>query len=608
MSTLYNDIDAFAVKWLRRLAAHGFIAVGEVDARPIQEIPAGVARTAARVHWFAGIGGWEMALQWAGGDFPDGTWTGSCPCQPFSNAGQRKGTDDDRHLWPHWFKLIRECRPPLVFGEQVEGAISGGWIDEVADDLASIGYALDAVVLPATIVGAPHLRHRIYFAAYPAREGDLESGFDLFGDPLPAGLEPSARCRETIRWINGIVNRISPEYAHGWKHMETPAGRWTPVLRARTANRTVQGWPTPLALSFRDSHQPGTNRSIEKTRELMPSGWPTPVRRDSEREGKYARGNPTLGMVAGWATPRAADGAKHGRTPEGAQAEVDRKGPANDLGTSAHLAGWVSPNEMVHEIDGWPTPTRATAEGGPTGDAEHGRSGGANLQARAQMAGWPSPAASGFNEYQDPATNQERRERMKDRHGTYSGLSLVVAASLAGWTTPQADEPGGDARPSREATGRTTEYLGRQAEGAEVAGWGTPRAVESGHSSGNPDRAADRKSRIEDQVHSTDPEKKGSLAPEFSRWLMGYPPAWEMLATGEAEDVPGYPNPFTCWDAVRWIPCSDGKLRRIGLGIRPLAESVPGRVGMLRGFGNAIVPQVAAVFVFAFMRAGAESK
>ena len=92
-------------------------------------------------------------------------WTGSCPCQPFSAAGKGLGDQDPRHLWPEWYRLIRECRPDTVFGEQVAGAIGHGWLDRVSADLEAEGYAVGASVLGAHSVGAPHLRQRLYFVA-----------------------------------------------------------------------------------------------------------------------------------------------------------------------------------------------------------------------------------------------------------------------------------------------------------------------------------------------------------------------------------------------------------------------------------------------------------
>jgi DNA (cytosine-5)-methyltransferase 1 len=138
---------------------------GEVDERDIRDVQPSDLAGFRHCHFFAGIGGWPLALRLAG--WPDEwpVWTGSCPCQPFSAAGLQQGTDDPRHLWPAWFRLIHECRPSVIFGEQVTGAIGHGWLDLVFDDLEGEGYACGAAVLPACSVGAPHLRQRLWFVA-----------------------------------------------------------------------------------------------------------------------------------------------------------------------------------------------------------------------------------------------------------------------------------------------------------------------------------------------------------------------------------------------------------------------------------------------------------
>ena len=116
-----------------------------------------------RAHFFAGIGGWDYALKLAGWSGP--VWTGSCPCQPFSVAGPGLGFDDPRHLWPKWFALIEQCRPPVVFGEQVASPDGKQWLDLVSADLEGAGYAVGAANLCAGGVGAPHIRQRLYFVA-----------------------------------------------------------------------------------------------------------------------------------------------------------------------------------------------------------------------------------------------------------------------------------------------------------------------------------------------------------------------------------------------------------------------------------------------------------
>ena len=142
--------------------AAGLIMEGEVDERDIREVDPGDLVGFERCHFFSGICGWELALEIAGWDGP--VWTGSCPCQPFSTAGGQGGADDERHLWPEFSRLISACRPPVVFGEQVDAGVRE-WLDEVADDFYAMGYEFAAAVLPAAVLGAPHIRHRLWFVA-----------------------------------------------------------------------------------------------------------------------------------------------------------------------------------------------------------------------------------------------------------------------------------------------------------------------------------------------------------------------------------------------------------------------------------------------------------
>lgn len=165
----YNENDPKAAAWLRELIRAGHIPAGDVDERSITDVKPTELSGYIQCHWFAGIGGWSLALKLAGWPDDRPVWTGSCPCQPFSSAGKRLGDKDERHLWPAWFDLIRECRPVRVFGEQVSSAIGKGWLDGVSADLETEGYACGATVLGAHSVGAPHIRARLYWMAYAER-------------------------------------------------------------------------------------------------------------------------------------------------------------------------------------------------------------------------------------------------------------------------------------------------------------------------------------------------------------------------------------------------------------------------------------------------------
>ena len=194
----YNEVESYPTQWLHNLIEAGYIAPGMVDKRDIREVqPDDI--TATQAHFFAGIGVWSYALRLAGWTDDRPVWTGSCPCQPFSSAGKRGGTDDPRHLWPEWFRLIRECRPPVIFGEQVASKDGLAWLDLVYSDLESEGYAVAAVDLCAASVGAPHIRQRLYFVA---DAGSVNVGLAIRGQ------------QERTKNLDAIRDRKAGDLAH----------------------------------------------------------------------------------------------------------------------------------------------------------------------------------------------------------------------------------------------------------------------------------------------------------------------------------------------------------------------------------------------------------
>jgi DNA (cytosine-5)-methyltransferase 1 len=165
MTAWYNEIDDYAADWLENLIAAGHIAPGVVDRRSIAEVRPDDLGDFTQCHFFVGIGGWSLALRLAGWPDDRPVWTGSCPCQPFSAAGKRKGVEDERHLWPEFRRLIAERAPPVVFGEQVASKDGRQWLAGVRADLEALGYAVGAADLCAAGVGAPHIRQRLWWVA-----------------------------------------------------------------------------------------------------------------------------------------------------------------------------------------------------------------------------------------------------------------------------------------------------------------------------------------------------------------------------------------------------------------------------------------------------------
>lgn len=182
MTAYYNEFDPGAAAWLRELIKRGLIADGEVDDRSIIDVRPAELSGFTQCHFFAGIGGWSLALRLAGWPDDRPVWTGSPPCQPFSNAGARRGREDERHLAPYFLELVRSCRPGVLFGEQVASAAVFGkatkstrkrtqeppdwaWLDDISNRLEAARYAVGAVDFPSAGVGAPHIRQRTYFCA-----------------------------------------------------------------------------------------------------------------------------------------------------------------------------------------------------------------------------------------------------------------------------------------------------------------------------------------------------------------------------------------------------------------------------------------------------------
>lgn len=198
---------------------------------------------------FTGIGGLDLAAEWAGfhtvgqcewADYPtkilEKHWpdvprwrdirtltgenyyertgrrsidviSGGFPCQPFSTAGKRRGKEDDRYLWPEMVRVIKELRPTWVVGENVAGIVSMA-LDAVLSDLEAEGYATRAFLIPAAGVEAPHMRYRTAIVAHADSRGQLHGWHEVYA---AEGRQPAqfefVGCGKTMAHTKGSAER-----------------------------------------------------------------------------------------------------------------------------------------------------------------------------------------------------------------------------------------------------------------------------------------------------------------------------------------------------------------------------------------------------------------
>lgn len=302
--------------------------------------------------------------------------TAGYPCQPFSTAGQRKGTDDERHLWPHVAQAIRVLRPRLVVLENVAGHRSLGF-DSVLADLAEMRYVGSWCSIRASDVGAPHRRERLFIVAYPVRWNK--------GRPESAGFVG----RSDVALGGDEVDRLdllpTPSVADGMGgHLSRSGARSGELLLPGVAKAYAEGalLPTPSAADGNgggrynsDGHQstlPGT------VRELLP----TPAARDSKGPADPNRdGGPDLyAALALLPTPNASDASGGGAHPD------RREGHSRQLIDYALLNGTPQWGKYAPAIRRWESVTREAPS--PT---ELGTKGNPRLAAAFSewMQGWP---------------------------------------------------------------------------------------------------------------------------------------------------------------------------------------------------------------------------
>ena len=326
---LYIEIDAYCRAWLRNLIAADLICPGDVVGDILDVRPRDLDRY-NQVHAFAGIGIWSGSLRDAGVRDTDYVWTGSCPCQPFSAAGQRGGFADERHLWPAFFHLIKECRPPIVLGEQVASPDGLQWLDLVSSDLEGTDYAIGAADLCAagiavaageTEVGQPTLewiRWAVQSCPDPFLAAELRDYAEWFD--REAGVGPP-HIRQRLCWM-----AYADEGQRGWL-----ADR-----EGREPDRTPAGWQQG------DSEfEPG--RAVERLG-LSDSGGRQPRREAAEAT---RHGNPvvTASGVHVECSPDSVVGNAHDA---GSQGRSERRNGADQrIARPTSMAGWTRADWII---------------------------------------------------------------------------------------------------------------------------------------------------------------------------------------------------------------------------------------------------------------------
>lgn len=215
----------------------GFTTVGQCE---FADYPTKVLEK----HW-PDVPRWRDIRSLTGGDFFERTGrrtvdiiSGGFPCQPFSTAGKRRGKEDDRYLWPEMLRVISEIRPTWVVGENVAGIINMA-LDTTISDLENKGYAVQAIVLPACAVGAPHQRNRVAIIAHT----DSDAGGPRRTEPerqqrsawTPGGSYDVAHSHRIRQGSDGNQSN----YNQQWNDTsQKPAGR-TELRKAGSSSRHV---------------------------------------------------------------------------------------------------------------------------------------------------------------------------------------------------------------------------------------------------------------------------------------------------------------------------------------------------------------------------------
>lgn len=595
----FNEHDPFAAAWLRELYPDA-----TVDERSIADVEAADLVGFNHVALFGGIGGWQYALELAGWNSTRPVFTGSCPCQPFSVAGRGRGTADERHLWPEMRRLIATCRPDTIFGEQVASAAGRVWLGEVRFDLENIEYwsayhkslhevlgaetairlseILRSIALrvEAAVFGLPEgIRVRVEESESGAPDGETAATCGE-GEDVPSGLR-HAQSGQTPR--EGGASSFRQEGA------AVRLGRALDQTGSTDAGGSLRDdrHPVQLRLDEGELEQPvfGSDCSVAGVRlQQHPGG----VLRDECGAGELGRG------AAGGSDDEMAREEELGD--ERAIAVRFRECIKASLGR-LRLAGVRADLEALGYAVG-AADLCAAGVGAP-----HIR----------QRLFWVAVADRGQRGRQ---SDRQGRERDGQATGRLEGDCLAQPGVAArGLAVPGSQQEGrvvfGPGDGARSCGGRTSDQPGGPGGSCGLCHSPSGGLGIDGRTSGNAGHADEPITAL-GLGESVEPRLEGH-AGDGDR---GHEP-------GRVVTQPGGPTPTAGqWDDSELIQCADGKARRIPkCSIQPLVDGLPkgvvrgrdpsapieanataeARVMRLRGYGNAIVPQLAAVFIRAFL-------
>lgn len=559
----YNEIDDYCCDWLGQLIQSQLIPPGVVDRRDIRDIAPAELAQYVQCHFFAGIAGWPLALARAGVRADRPLWTGSCPCQPFSAAGKRGGFSDERHLWPVWFKLIKACRPQLIFGEQVASAKD--WLYKVKFDLEHVSMsdggreALYGVQTDKTLEKLSYLSW-----AWLLRAAALVQNL-----PKEVRSEVAVTLKRTAQSVEG-------EEAREGQDIPTLLDcQKQGIIFDRGMSETVRAEKYPFRFTSLDDGDRLQNQKRHLRSDRLSASFRSGQRTATEQCVSGQDRFDTRLFIQEYSSCVFGD--------QLSSEQLERRGS---------VADHQSVGEEINDQQSFANAARKESSFAPEGE----RFVRGDLEALDYAVGFmPVEAASaGADHLRDrfwfvADDGSGRCNGSGRRQGEQPWRVKVIGASNFSVAQGDADEPGS------QGWGLHSERAGERASRpAGVAdsdfffffqsNGGLQRSGQFGGAGGDQEARA---SDMADRASSRRGDAKDPRAIGRS----------ESSGSSKTRATDGVLEPQRDGDPYEWVIGADGKARRVESGIRLLAHGVPNRIPKLRAFGNAIDPRPAEAFI-----------